>query len=181
MWARVARPRPRSQGRAPPAVPRPQVSLRPPATETAPGQSPTARSHAAGIRLQHRRRQRIEHQHRLGLQQRPAQLLVIFRRADPGQARSTWCSAPECCPRSARQRWQTSGVASWFRGHCSTWCRPVPSNRRLLSGQRFSWAWNSKRDGIAPHRLGQQRLHVPGVGDDDIIRLELSTARRYRA
>ena len=37
------------------------------------------------IGLQHRRRQRIEHQHGLGLLQRPAQLLVIFRRADPGQ------------------------------------------------------------------------------------------------
>ncbi len=47
------------------------------------------------IRLQHRRRQRVERQHGLGLLERPAQLLVIFRRADPGQRPLAWCSAPE--------------------------------------------------------------------------------------
>ena len=110
-------------------------------TEIAPNQSPTARSAPGGERLQQRRRQRVEHQHGLGLLQRPAQFPVVLRRADPRQARSTGCNTPECCPArpgsdGKPRAWR---AGSWDTAQLGV--GPSASSRRLFSGQKFSCAW----------------------------------------
>ena len=126
-------------------------------------------AHPAAIRLEHRRDHRIEHQHRLGLAQRPPQLCVIFLRPDAGQLALGAMQRTGMPPALGQAAAANLGRGKLVARALLDLVRPGRQQPQVIERADILLGLVEQVVGISAHRLGQIRLHVPGIGDHDII------------
>ena len=131
--------------------------------------APRHNAHPAAIRLEQRRDHRVEHQHRLGLAQRLPQLGVILLRPDARQLALGAMQRPGMPPALGQAAATNVGRGKLVARALLDLVRPGRQQPQVIERADILLGLVEQVIGIAAYRLGQIRLHVPGIGDHDVI------------
>jgi hypothetical protein len=125
--------------------------------------------HAAGVGCDHRLGERVEDEHGLGLLQRAAERAVVLGGADPGEGPLAAVEVAGGLPPAIETAAAGVGRGELMLRTLSRRARLRGEEAEIIERAEALLRLEPQEVGVAAHRLGQDRLGVPGVGDDHVV------------